>query len=193
VSLQEQLYTVAAMALCGCAMGLLFDSYRVVAGYARMRRWLYPIFDLLYWAAALALVFPVLLHVNRGEVRVYVLLSILLGVSAYFGLASDRMVRGLTVLLRWTERTARRVARLVRLLIFRPIRFLVRTMFRLIRLVVRIVWAAAVFLGKIVLKWLRPFRLLYRQIPATFRRRLEAVPRLARTVRDLMGRLRRKR
>jgi spore cortex biosynthesis protein YabQ len=189
VNLQEQLLTVSAMALCGGAMGILFDCYRVVAGYARMRRWLYPIFDLLYWAAALALVFPALMAVNQGDVRVYVLLSILLGVSAYFGLVSHWMVKGIRLFIRFAEITAGWLARLFDALVVRPLRLLRR----LVLWAARMCAALAVFIGKIVLQCIRPFWLLARWITRPLHRYFAFVPRLCRKASDMFGRLRRKR
>ena len=151
MSLGVQFLTMAAMIGCGAALGLLFDGYRAVWGELRLpRRW-HPPFDLLFWAAATAGVYRTLYLVNGGEVRFYVLLALLLGVSAYFALLSGVALRVLVFGLRAARRVFRFVRRLFRMTVVRPLLGLARAL----GAVFGFFASGAVFLGKTVLQWLK--------------------------------------
>ncbi|WP_238555789.1 spore cortex biosynthesis protein YabQ [Paenibacillus alvei] len=71
------------MLMSGLALGLVFDSYRVVAGQFKFPRWTLPVFDLLYWLAATVFVFQMLVKGNQGELRFYVVLGLAAGAWLY--------------------------------------------------------------------------------------------------------------
>ncbi|MFD1902972.1 spore cortex biosynthesis protein YabQ [Paenibacillus rhizoplanae] len=57
------------MILAGIAMGLAYDSYRVLSQKLRFPRWLNALLDLLYWIGAALLVFRMLYAGNQGQLR----------------------------------------------------------------------------------------------------------------------------
>jgi spore cortex biosynthesis protein YabQ len=79
--------------LCGLSMGLVFDVYRVASHRFHVARWLLPALDVIYWSAATLGVFSILLGSNQGEVRMYVFLGLGIGVTGYFGLFSQWVVK----------------------------------------------------------------------------------------------------
>jgi spore cortex biosynthesis protein YabQ len=120
VSLNVQFLTLAAMALSGAGLGLLFDTYRVLSGEFRFPRWLIPPLDLLYWFAGTLAVFRVLYISNGGELRLYVLLALMIGVSFYFGRMSPAVIRTIRFFIEVCRRVVRFMLRLGNLLIIKP-------------------------------------------------------------------------
>jgi len=185
VNLDVQFLTMAAMIGCGAALGLLFDGYRVVWGELRLPRRLYAPFDLLYWALATAAVYRVLYLANGGEVRLYVLLALLLGVSAYFALLSGlslRIMRRIVLLVKTLFRFLRRLAVI---LVVRPLIGL----YRLLAAIFGFFATVSIFLGKLVIQLLYPvwkltsrlarslWGALFRAVRGLFRRRSGEPPR----------------
>lgn len=72
----------------GGMVGFLYDIYRVLRVRANLRGGLGSLGDLIYWALACATIFALLLKVNQGELRLYVLIGLSCGAIAYFILIS---------------------------------------------------------------------------------------------------------
>jgi spore cortex biosynthesis protein YabQ len=168
------------MVVSGGVLGVAFDAYRVVAREARLRRVLRSFLDVVYWLAATVLVFRVLYETNLGEVRLFVFLGLLLGLSLYFALISRWAVLAFRWAVAFVRRLARFAVRLFDMLIVRPIRFFVRCL--------EIVWGfigvLTIFLYKFVLQLLYPLRMFLRWVARPLRRRLglflKERPKLAR-------------
>lgn len=143
---------MAAMMLSGASLGLLFDGYRVLSGELRFPRWIIPPLDILYWAVGMIAVFRVLFLSNGGEVRIYVFLALMIGVSFYFALLSDVFVKAI----RWSvgriKALIRTLIRLGDLLIVRPL----IALYRLVIVILGFLAALSIFLGKLVLQLLYP-------------------------------------
>lgn len=143
---------MAAMVLSGAALGLLYDGYRVLSGELRFPRWMIPPLDILYWAVGAVAVFRVLYLSNGGEVRIYVFLALLLGISTYFALLSGFFVQAI----RWTIAQVRRLIRfsirLFDVLVVRPI----IALYRLCIAILGFLAALSIFLGKLVIQLLYP-------------------------------------
>jgi len=153
--------TMAAMIGCGAALGFLFDGYRVAWAELKLPRRLHPPFDLLYWLLAAPVVFRTLYLVNGGELRFYVFLSLLLGVSAYFALLGgacrfivSRTVRFVLSVFRFLRGLLLSVFRIFRrlagVLIVGPL----TGMYRGFRALFGIFARVSIFLGKLVIQWL---------------------------------------
>ncbi|WP_309122871.1 spore cortex biosynthesis protein YabQ [Paenibacillus sp.] len=152
MTLSAQFLTMAAMMLSGAALGLLFDGYRVLSGELRFPRWIIPPLDILYWAVGTVAVFRVLFLSNGGEVRIYVFLALMIGVSFYFALLSDVFVN----VIRWSigriKALIRMLIRLGDLLVVRPL----IALYRLAIVILGFLAALSIFLGKLVLQLLYP-------------------------------------
>jgi len=143
---------MAAMMASGTALGLLFDGYRVLSGELRFPRWIVPPLDILYWAVGTAAVFRVLYLSNGGEVRLYVFLALLIGVSFYFALLSPLFVKLFRRAIDLTRRCIRFGIRVVDALVVRP----AIGLYRLCIVILGFLAALSIFLGKLVLQLLYP-------------------------------------
>lgn len=141
------------MALSGAGLGLLFDTYRVVSGEFRFPRWLIPPLDLLYWLAGTVVVFRILFESNGGEVRLYVFLAILIGVSFYFGLLSGYVVRTIRNLIETCRKIIRFLLRLGNILFIKPFVWLYGASIVFLGFLA----AFSIFLFKLVIQLAYPF------------------------------------
>ncbi len=158
MSLSVQFATMGLMLASGIGIGLLFDLYRVLAHELRIPRWLIPLFDLAYWVIATIFVFRMLFIGNFGQVRVFVFLGLAVGYTVYFLGLSRSSVKMIRMVLRAIEALIQFVIRCVEILIIRPFRMFVRV----VRFLLGIVTAVAMFLYKVVIQLLYPLRLLLR-------------------------------
>jgi len=156
VSTASQWATIGWMMLCGVCMGTAFDWYRVSSHRFHIPRWLLPAFDIAFWAIATLGVFHVLRENNDGEVRLYVFLGLGIGLTGYFGLFSDYMIRlangfykTLFLIAAWTRK-------LFWMLLVAPVRWLVRVLAKVLDVAFLIVLALLVWIGRLLLVPLRP-------------------------------------
>lgn len=83
-SLAEQTYAFLMTILAGGVIGLLFDVYRALRAYLRPKQFATAITDLFYWIVVTPTVFAMLLAGNWGELRLYVLIGLVIGLILYF-------------------------------------------------------------------------------------------------------------
>lgn len=144
------------MLMSGLALGLVFDSYRVVAGQFKFPRWTLPVFDLLYWLTATVFVFQMLVKGNQGELRFYVVLGLAAGAWLYAVFLSRitiAIVKWLVTALKAVWRFARRC---VHVLVVLPL----KAIWTGVKALTLFFISSAMFLLKIVLQCLRPLWLL---------------------------------
>jgi len=92
--LDLQFYAFFMVILCGAVLGLLFDLFRVARRHYSLNWFLGALSDLLYWGVATVALAGALFYGNWGELRLYVVIGLLLGVGLYYWLASS-LVAGL--------------------------------------------------------------------------------------------------
>lgn len=78
--------------LTGMALGGFLDLYRVFRGVIRAKRFLTPIGDMLFWMVAVIIFTPLIYWSTWLELRLYVWLSLLLGVTVYYLVFSRIMI-----------------------------------------------------------------------------------------------------
>jgi spore cortex biosynthesis protein YabQ len=156
VNAASQWTTIGWMILCGFAMGLAFDLYRVVSNRFRIPRWLFPALDIVFWAAATLGVFKVLLGHNNGEVRLYVFLGLGIGVTGYFGLFSTWIARTFARILDLVVRLASWFWKMLRMLAAAPVMALVRGLAKLLDILFVVLAALLLWMGRLLLIPLRP-------------------------------------
>jgi spore cortex biosynthesis protein YabQ len=83
-----QFYAFFITVLCGAVLGLFFDLLRAARGYYRPNAWIGGAADLLFWVIAAGALTGALFFGNWGELRLYVLVGLVGGVSLYYWLAS---------------------------------------------------------------------------------------------------------
>jgi len=108
--------------------------------------------DVLYWVASALFIFRVLYASNRGELRFYVFLGLLLGVWLYFWAFSVTTQRFVVMLIEIVRRLTLIVNSILRILIVLP----VLALYRLLRKLVGWTWALIVFLGRMLIYILMP-------------------------------------
>lgn len=122
VTLREQISLFAFCILCGAAVAVVFDLFRISRRLVRTSVWLTALEDVFFCILMAAMVFFVGLMCNDGEFRWYMLAGTLLGALMYFKTLS-RAVRGVLVwLLEWINKIA---VLLLRIALY-PVRLLVR-------------------------------------------------------------------
>lgn len=109
MSLLTQAIIFAVMLATGLALGLWFDLFRFINYRGRLA----PVLDLLFWAATTCAVFVVLMNVNYLELRLYVFLSLALGLLWYFKLFSRHVLHLYSCLFVFILRMAKFLRRLL--------------------------------------------------------------------------------
>lgn len=82
--LLEQLKPFVLTLLVGLIAGLVFQFYQCSTALSGCGRWLLYLLDFLVWLIILLLVLALLLLINQGEIRVYILLALFTGIFIYF-------------------------------------------------------------------------------------------------------------
>lgn len=88
-----QLQTFILTGLTGIAAGFIFHYYQLTIKKARIGRYFLYIMDLIWWIFILLMVFAAMLLINQGEIRFYIILTLLAGVIVYFHYFSSRLAR----------------------------------------------------------------------------------------------------
>ena len=133
----------------------------------------YFINDVLFWLLQGLITFYVLLLVNEGELRFYILIALLCGYAAYQALLKNVYLRGLELIIQWSITSYKVIERIVQALILRPIQLIVqativfliaigKALYNLGRMLVILIW-------KVLLIILWPVKviglLLWKQTP----------------------------
>lgn len=82
-SLNAQFYAFIITVLAGVTIGILFDFYRVIRGLVRPKKVFTYLGDLTFWVISTLVVFFLLLIGNWGEIRFYVWVGVLVGITLY--------------------------------------------------------------------------------------------------------------
>lgn len=156
MSLDVQFFTMGMMLASGLVLGFAYDLCTVVSQQARFPRWLISITDLCYWIAATLFVFYVLYRSNFGEVRLFVFIGLLLGVSLYYLWVSSFSVQAIQTLLRMLVRFVRLLIHVWHWAIVKPLILL----YRILGLFLSFLASTAIFLYKIVVQLIYPLQIL---------------------------------
>jgi spore cortex biosynthesis protein YabQ len=158
LSLYNQWITLLLMLASGVTLGIVYDSYRVVAHQLRFPRWSLPLFDVVYWLVATWFVFRMLVKGNQGELRFYIFIGLAIGAYLYYLLLSRATVSVTTWVVQAAKLIVRFVLRTLYVVIIIPIKTLALFLLAIARFLLRV----AMFLGKLVLKCTQPIWWLVR-------------------------------
>ncbi|TDQ34219.1 spore cortex biosynthesis protein YabQ [Aureibacillus halotolerans] len=143
-----QMASLLAMVAAGIWVGLSVDTYKRIWRHYIRNMWMKGLHDIIFWVLQGVLVFFLLWHVNYGELRFYLLLAMLLGVSMYQTLLKRAYLTMLNALLSCILTLVRILRQACLLLIIRPIVW-----------VASVIWAIIAFIvggiGKILYHLLR--------------------------------------
>jgi spore cortex biosynthesis protein YabQ len=166
MTLQEQFLTIGLMFGCGLALGVVFDTYRVLTGQLRLPRWLISLADIFYWIGATGFVFRTLFYSNQGQIRMFVFIGLVAGVSFHYCFTSHTTIRMVRLLIRVAKWSYHLLLKLISILIVKPILVL----YRLLWILLGILWAITLFLYKLVIQLLYPFWRMFRFFARLFGR-----------------------
>ncbi|MGE5674344.1 MAG: spore cortex biosynthesis protein YabQ [Mycobacterium leprae] len=98
--LDLQFYAFSMVVLCGILLGLLFDVLRAVGRAGKFNRWATLAADLAFWSVCTVALSGALFYGNWGELRLYVLVGLLLGLGLYYWLASPVVLATIDLMIR---------------------------------------------------------------------------------------------
>lgn len=132
-----QWLTLFLMLLAGGAMGLAYDSYRVLSVKLHFHKGVNAALDLLYWIGAAIFVFRMLYAGNQGQLRFYAFLGLFIGVWIYFLIISVTVRRFVVMLVQAGQYMCRLLWRCIVVLIGLPLLWLWRLLLGIFRVMGR--------------------------------------------------------
>ena len=126
MSLTTQLYTMLAMIGVGLYLGAAIDTYGRFLNREKRSRWLVFAHDLLFWLLQGLVTFFVLLLVNEGELRFYILIALVCGYAAYQSLFRYLYLSLLESMIQFFIRSYHFVEKMLKMLIVKPIQIVVQ-------------------------------------------------------------------
>ncbi|PLS15130.1 spore cortex biosynthesis protein YabQ [Bacillus sp. M6-12] len=161
MTLTTQFYTLLAMIGMGSCFGAALDTYNRFLKRSRRNSLIVFVNDLLFWIVQALLIFYVLFLVNEGELRFYLFLALLCGFSAYQALFKNIYLKYLEAGIRSIIWAVTMFARMLKMLIFQPIRWLATMVIFLLLSVGKGLYALVKYTIKVVLSivtfGLKPF------------------------------------
>ncbi|OAB33569.1 spore cortex biosynthesis protein YabQ [Paenibacillus macquariensis subsp. defensor] len=148
-----QWITLFWMIFSGAAMGLAYDSYRVLSNQFHFPKWTIHVLDLMYWCGMAFFIFRMLYISNQGQLRFYAFVGLFIGVWGYFLILSVTTQRFVVMLIKVVQYVLYLLKRLFIVVIWLPI----RTLYRLIVSILGIMWTLITFIFGVVLRCLHPF------------------------------------
>lgn len=146
MSLTVQWQTMAAMMAMGVWLGASLDTYHRLAKVRPRFRWFAVVCDFLFWVVQGLAVFYVLLLVNEGEMRFYIVLALLLGFSFYKALLEKPFLRFLEFIIKISLFVYRFCRRFVQIFFIIPIRWLLKLVSSLCMMIVTVSYKTVIFL-----------------------------------------------
>ncbi len=89
-----QLFTFLVAISYGIFIGVAFDLYRSLGVRRKISKYISEFLDIMFWIIITIIFVFVLLAINWGEVRTYVILGICIGAIIYYGCLSSVIVEG---------------------------------------------------------------------------------------------------
>ncbi|RFU66910.1 spore cortex biosynthesis protein YabQ [Peribacillus saganii] len=159
MTLTTQFYTLLAMIGMGSCFGAALDTYNRFLKRTKRNSLIVFVNDLLFWIVQALIIFYVLFLVNEGELRFYLFLALLCGFSAYQALLKSIYLKWLEAGIRSIIWTAMMISRMLKIMIFQPIKWLVsivifvvlsvaKGLFTLVRLGIKVVLSIMSFICK---------------------------------------------
>lgn len=91
--LLSQFNTVFIFFLTGICIGLLFDFFRIQRKVLRTCDFITYIQDILFWIVSGLIIIFVIMKYTNGEIRIYMILGIILGILIYFIIISKYIMK----------------------------------------------------------------------------------------------------
>jgi spore cortex biosynthesis protein YabQ len=150
VSLTVQLQTMLAMVAMGGWLGVAIDTYsRLIRGRC-WNKWITVINDGLFWILQGLFVFYVLLQINDGEMRLYILLALLCGYASYRALLFNVYMKILEAIIQGVIRTYYFFKKMLFIFVINPVKVLLKFLYKLCMMIIGMVITVIFFLLKVV-------------------------------------------
>ncbi len=88
IFLIDQIKTFICMLIFGFFTGLIFNLYQFIIHHFKLKRFLIHISDTLFSIILGILGFLLLIYINHGILRFYVILAIIIGFAIYYSVAN---------------------------------------------------------------------------------------------------------
>jgi spore cortex biosynthesis protein YabQ len=148
--------TMALMVGCGMAMGLLYDTYRVMKVQTKIYGWMVILCDLLFWASCTFLVFGTLIRINEGIFRIYLFIGMGFGAWLYFVLFHSFYIKWFLRFIALVKAIYRFIIQVIQIFIIKPVIFLYKVIVAFVVWVALFVWKIAMFIYRLLGKLFVP-------------------------------------
>ncbi|OIJ20513.1 spore cortex biosynthesis protein YabQ [Anaerobacillus alkalidiazotrophicus] len=150
MSLTVQLQTMLIMVAMGGWLGMAIDTYSRLIRGRNWKKWITVINDSLFWVLQGLLVFYILLQVNEGEMRFYILLALLCGYSCYRALLFSIYLKILEALISTIIKTYKFCKAALFMLIINPTKELLKLLYKLCMMVISFTISVIFFLLEVI-------------------------------------------
>lgn len=159
-SLSVQLYAFVITLLAGASFGLLFDLYRLLRGWLRPGTIATVSMDLFFWVVATPVLAVYILMANWGELRLYVLIGVLLGLAFYYLIFSRLVISLLTGICTIIARITSWIIQIGYMIIMWPVRIIQDIS---LRMPINRLKQGGLLNGKTKLRWQSPLVAIFKR------------------------------
>jgi len=156
MTLSTQFITMLAMTSGGFYLGVVLDTFRRFASSWKNRIIFSYVMETSFWLTQVIILFYVLFRVNGGELRLYIFLACLLGFTIYQVLAARLYKKLLETIISMIKAVYRFLERVVHVLIFNPIKWLLMLLISIILALYKVIISVLSFLFRVIsapIKW----------------------------------------
>lgn len=169
MTLSVQFLTMVSMIVGGLYLGMVLDTFRRFQRHWKRNVVLVYVMEVFFWLTQIFILYYILFRINAGELRFYVFAACLLGFSAYQVFVKSLYKRLLEKLINIVARIYQLLYRLVKMLIFTPIKYIAQLLVAFIIFLFNTILLVLGFVLKCVylpLKWIliRIYRLLPKKL-----------------------------
>jgi spore cortex biosynthesis protein YabQ len=188
MSLELQFITMIAMASCGIFIGMAVDTFYRFHSRKKRTGFFHYANEILFWILQGIILFYILFLINKGEIRLYIWLAVLLGFLTYQTFLKEWYKRFLEKLIRFGIALFRFIRKLIELFIWKPAYWL----FQLFTYLLTLFWAVVIWVLLIPWKiFRRPILFFLRKIeqlvPEKLRKNLLFFVRIYSKMKDIIG------
>lgn len=134
VTINEQAFLFLTCVKTGIMMGIFYDFIRVFRKIIHHPNWMIQVEDLLYWITCGGFAFTMIYWRNYGQIRSFVFLGLIIGITLYFCTVSILVMKIMTKLINIMKKALNRMIRFILI----PIKCIMRIIYVPINYVVGI-------------------------------------------------------
>ncbi len=150
MSLTVQLQTMLVMVAMGVWLGVAIDTYSRLIRGRHWNKWITVINDSLFWVLQGLGVFWVLLQLNEGEMRFYIILALLCGYSCYQAILATIYMKILEAFIQAIIKTYKFCKSVLFILVINPTKVLLKLFYKLCMMIISFLLTVIFFLLKLI-------------------------------------------